>query len=119
MKFSQSQQPHPARLLRFVAEKLHPKRFPKMSGRMAGVVAFVIDQQVTRPAITEIVVTSDGFVLAGVDDDVGTNHLVGTYVDLVRNWRALIAVAGLTKQEHITAEILFASKIGYFGRTDA
>jgi hypothetical protein len=42
-----------------------------MSGRMAAIVAFLIDAQVTRPTIAEIVVTSDGFVLAGVEDDVG------------------------------------------------
>ena len=119
MKSSHSQQPYPARLFRSVAEKLHPKRFPKMSGRMAAIVAFLIDAQVTRPTIAEIVVTPDGFVLAGVDNDVGANHFIGTYSDLLRNWRTLIAVAGLTKQEHIAAETLFASKIGYFGRADA
>jgi hypothetical protein len=120
MKTRQSQPPHAARLLRSVTEKLHPKRFPKMSGRMAAIVAFLIDAQVTRPTIIEIVVTSDGFVLAGVDDEVGTNLLVGSYSDFVRNWRALIAaVAGLSKQEHIAAETLFASKVGYFGSADA
>ena len=73
-----SQQLHRYRLIKSVTEKLHPKRFPKMSGRMAAVVAFLIDQQVTRPTIIEIVVTSDRFVLAGLDDEVGANHLVGT-----------------------------------------
>jgi hypothetical protein len=119
MKISHYQQPNPTRLLRSVAEKLHPKRFPKMSGRMAAIVAFLIDAQVTRPSIADIVVTADGFVLAGVDGDVGTNHFIGTYSDLVRNWRALITVAGLTKQEHIAAETLFASRIGCFGQADA
>jgi hypothetical protein len=107
------------RILKSVAEKLHPKRFPEMSGRMTAVVAFLIDEQVIRPAIVEIVVTSDGFVLAGVDDDVGTNHFVGTYADLVRNWIALLAVAGLTRDERIAVEALFASRIIYFGRTNA
>ena len=114
-----SQQLHRYRLIKSVTEKLHPKRFPKMSGRMAAVVAFLIDQQVTRPTIIEIVVTSDRFVLAGLDDEVGANHLIGTYADLVRNWRALLAVARLNKQEHIAAETIFASKVGYVGRTDA
>jgi hypothetical protein len=90
-----------------------------MSGRMAAIVAFLIDAPVTRPTIAEIIVTADGFVLAGVEDDVGANHFIGTYSDLVRNWLALIAVAGLTKEERIAAETLFASKIGYFGRADA
>jgi hypothetical protein len=119
MKTSQVHRLNSTRLLNHLAEKLHPKRFPKMSGRMAAIVAFLIDQQVARPAIVEIVVTSDGFVLAGVDDDVGTNHFIGSYSDLLRNWRALIAVAGLTKHEHIEAEILFSTKMGYLGRTNA
>ncbi len=55
MKISHYQQPNPTRLLRSVAEKLHPKRFPKMSGRMAAIVAFLIDARVTRPTIAEIV----------------------------------------------------------------
>jgi len=42
MKISLYQQPNPTRLLRSVAEKLHPKRFPKMSGRMAAIVAFAL-----------------------------------------------------------------------------
>ena len=56
MKTSQSQQSDASRLLKSVAEKLHPRRYP-MSGRMAAVVAFLIDQQVTRPTIVEIIVT--------------------------------------------------------------
>jgi hypothetical protein len=118
MYTSQSHQTHSANLLRQVAEKLHPKRFPKMSGHMVAIVAFLIDLQVTRPTIVAIVVTSDGFVLAGADDDVGTNCFIGTYSDLVRNWLALIAVAGLIRDERIAADTLFASKIGYFGRAD-
>ena|SRR5436305_2050486 len=119
MKTSQVHQAHSTRILRSLAEKLHPKRFPNMSGRMAAIIAFLIDQQVTRPTIVEIVVTCDCFVLAGLDDEVGANHLIGTYADLVRNWRALLAVARLNKQEHIAAETIFASKVGYVGRTDA
>ena len=114
-----SQQLHRYRLIKSVTEKLHPKRFPKMSGRMAAVVAFLIDQQVTRPTIIEIVVTSDRFVLAGLDDEVGANHLIGTYADLVRNWLALLSVAGLTRDERNAAETLFAVKIGYFDQADS
>lgn len=116
MKAHQSES---TKLFRTLVQKLHPKRFPRMSGRMAAIVAFLIDHQVARPAIANIVVTSDGFVLAEVDDVVGTNHFVGTYGDLVRNWLALIAVAGLTKEERVMAESLFACRVGYFGRADA
>jgi hypothetical protein len=57
MKTSQVHRLHSTRLLNSIAEKLHPKRFPKISGLMAAVVAFLIDQQVTRPVIVEIVAT--------------------------------------------------------------
>jgi len=60
-------------------------------------------------------VTSDGFVLGTTD--VGTNHFIGNYGDLIRNWSGLLAVAGLTTTERFEAEALFAAKIGYFGRT--
>jgi hypothetical protein len=90
-----------------------------MSGLMAAIVAFLIDEQVIKPAINSLIVTSDGTVLAEVKDEVATTHFVGSYRDLVRNWRALIAVAGLTEQERLAAEALFAIKVGYFGLADA
>src|SRR5207248_10151125 len=94
-----SQQLHRYRLIKSVTEKLHPKRFPKMSGRMAAVVAFLIDQQVTRPTLIEIVVTSDHFVLAGLHDEVVANHLLCRYADLVRHGLALLPVARLTRHD--------------------
>ena len=44
--------------------KLRPDRFPGASGKMVAVVAFILGEHWTDPAISELVVTSDGFVLA-------------------------------------------------------
>jgi hypothetical protein len=44
----------------------------------------------------DIIVTSDGFVLASVDDDVSTNHFIGTYSDL----RAQLARAYRSRGTH-------------------
>jgi hypothetical protein len=43
--------------------KLRPDRFPGASGKMMAVVAFILGEHWTDPAISELVVTSDGFVL--------------------------------------------------------
>jgi hypothetical protein len=78
------------------------------------VVGHLLDIAVVNPGIAEIVVTSDGLVLAKAEGEAGTNHLIGSYADLLRNWLALISVAGLTTAERAEAESLFATKIGYF-----
>jgi len=75
--------------------KLHPNRFPRMSGRMSAIVGFLICEAVTQPAITEIVVTSDGLVLARADGEDSANHFIGRYTDVLRNWTALLALAGI------------------------
>ena len=45
-----------------LADKLHPDRFSSMSGRMAAIVAYVLGESWTEPAIESLSVTSDGFV---------------------------------------------------------
>ena len=82
-----------------LADKLHPKRFPNMSGRMAAVVGCILGEEWTRPVIAELVITSDGWVLARDEGQVTFNVIVGTAADLERNWLALLDVAGLTSQE--------------------
>ena len=47
-----------------LAAKLHPDRYTAMSGKMAAIVAYILGDRWTEPAISELVVTSDGFVLA-------------------------------------------------------
>ena len=97
-----------------LAEKLHPNRFPRMSRVMAAIVGFIVEADFTEPAIAEIV-TSKRLVIVRTDGQVSTNHIIGAYTDLLQNWVALLTVAGLTTQEWIEAQGLFAAKIGFFG----
>ena len=79
--------------------KLRPDRFTAMSGKMAAIVGYILDERFSEPAISELVVTSDGFVLAQTEGEVGANDMLGTEVDLNRNLLDLIKAAGLTAEE--------------------
>lgn len=79
--------------------KLRPDRFTAMSGRMAAVVGYILDEPLSEPTINELVVTSDGFVLAERSGDVGANELLGTEEDLNRNLMSLIEAAELSDEE--------------------
>ena len=68
-----------------LTQKLHPVRFPRMSGTMAAILGFLLDTKFTDPSIAEIVVTFDGFLLARAPSEVGANRFLGTYADLIRN----------------------------------
>ena len=99
--------------------KLNPSRFPRMTSLMAAIVGHLLDVPVGNPSIAEIIVTSDGFVLARTEGEAGANHFIGNYSDLIRNWFGLLDSAGLTAIERVEADFLFAAKIGYFGQTNA
>jgi hypothetical protein len=43
-----------------LAKKLHPSCFTAMSGKMAAIVAYIVGEHWTSPAIVELVATSDG-----------------------------------------------------------
>jgi Zn-dependent peptidase ImmA (M78 family)/DNA-binding XRE family transcriptional regulator len=80
--------------------KLDPRRFPGMSGKMAAIVGYVLEERFTEPAIAEIAVMSDGFVLAAREGDSGANELLGTRRDLDRNLVTLLtATPDLTEGE--------------------
>ena len=79
--------------------KLRPDRFTAMSGKMAAIVGYILDERFSEPAISEPVVTADGFVLAQSQGEVGANKMLGTEVDLNRNLLDLIEAAGLTAAE--------------------
>ena len=80
-------------------DKLRPDRFTAMSGKMAAIVGYILDQRFSDPAISEIVVTSDGFVLAQTEGEVGANDMIGEEADLNRNLLSLIEAAGLSEEE--------------------
>lgn len=80
-------------------DKLRPDRFSAMSGRMAAIVGYILDERFSDPAISELVVTSDGFVLAQTEGEVGANDMIGEEADLNRNLLTLIEAAGLSDEE--------------------
>ena len=92
--------------------KLNPNRFPGMSPKMAAIVGYILGQEWTNPYITELQVTSDNFVLSGINTDPLLNRIEGRLDELQDNWNRLLAVAGLTNAEMQTANGLFAAKIG-------
>jgi hypothetical protein len=83
--------------------KLHPSKFPEMSGLMAAIVAHVIgggwDDVEISPGIAELNATSDGFVLARRDDDIGFNEFLGTIGQFIDNFDRLAVAAELTEDE--------------------
>jgi hypothetical protein len=82
-----------------ITESLHPRRFPGMSGKMAAIVGYILGEVWSRPCIAEMVVTSDGFVLARNEGHVGFDTIIGAAADLERNWNNLLRAAGLTSEE--------------------
>jgi hypothetical protein len=82
-----------------LVDKLRPDRFTAMSGRMAAIVGYILDERFSTPEISELVVTSDGFVLAQTEGDVGANDMIGEEADLNRNLLTLIEAAGLSEEE--------------------
>ena len=90
-----------------LAEKLHPTRFTAMSGKMAAIVACILGCTWTSPAIAELVVTSDGHVLARDEGDCGCNAYIGTVTNLEDNWRRLLDAAELTAAERQEAHAAY------------
>jgi hypothetical protein len=95
-----------------LAEKLHPARFPNMSGKMAAIVAYILNQTWTSPSIIELMVTSDGHLLACHEGDCGCNDYLGWASDLEANWNRLLDVAGLSPAERKEAEAAFEQAMG-------
>lgn len=91
--------------------KLHPARFPSMSGRMAAIVGYVLGESWAEPAITDLAVTVDGVVFAATTEDPLMNSLIGSARDVRRNWTALLNAAQLDTAERELAERLFATRV--------
>lgn len=95
-----------------LVRKLHPSRFTAMSGKMAAIVAYIIGQRWTDPALIELVATSDGFLLGCHEGDCGCNDILGTVNELKSNWGRLLDAAGLCPAERRNANRLFEQRIG-------
>ncbi|KKN20132.1 hypothetical protein LCGC14_0938750 [marine sediment metagenome] len=82
-----------------LATKLHPRGFTEMSGQMAAIVAYILEEHWTDPELAELHITSDGFVLGRQAGDVGCNAWIGSVQDLERNVATLLRVAELTPEQ--------------------
>lgn len=100
-------------------QKLNPRHFPQMSPVMGALVGYLVDAEYFEPSISEMTVTTDGFVLARVGHEPTFGHYIGPYDDVVRNWVALLSMAGLTPEERAYADAMFAERIGYYGPSQA
>jgi len=85
-----------------------------MSNKMAAIVGYILDEALTSPAINELIVTSDGFVLAELIGDIGANEFMGEESDLLGNWNNLLDAAGLTQEERTEAEAAYQSHVHSF-----
>jgi hypothetical protein len=75
-----------------------------MSGKMVAIVGYILGCRWTRPSIAEMVVTSDGWLLARNRGHIGFDNIVGTAADLERNWENLLCAAGLTDEQRRQAD---------------
>jgi hypothetical protein len=87
-----------------LADKLRPDRFTEMSGRMAAIVGYVLDEAWTQPAIVALSVTSDGFVTTDAE-------FLGEAADLDRNLLNLLVAAGLTDDERADFERRYRKRV--------
>lgn len=65
------------------------------------------------PVIEEIVVVYDEAIVAKMRG-ASRGNIIGNYNDFVNLWQCLLSSAGLTTLEWITAQSMFAAKIGYW-----
>jgi hypothetical protein len=97
-----------------LSDKLHPQRFPGMSPKMTAIVGYVLGEEWTEPRIAELVITSDNWVLARDTGQIGFDSIIGTVMDLERNWINLLQAAGLSDGEQAEAERLYGKAVRDF-----
>lgn len=85
-------------MLNEVREKLHPRKM-RVSPKFCAMLACLLEDRWTEPAIAELVITSDGMVLARHEGDIGFNDFIADSGDLLRNLRGVSEAAGLTSEE--------------------
>lgn len=84
-----------------IKQALSPSRFPGMSLKFRAIVGYILEEKYTSPTIKELMVTSDGILMARVNGDIGFNDIMGNIDDFKRNWDTLIHYprTGLTGEE--------------------
>ena len=53
-------------------------RSENLSPMFVAILGYVIDEEITKPAIASLCITSDKFVMAMNQDDIGLNHFIGS-----------------------------------------
>jgi hypothetical protein len=66
---------------------------------MIAILGWLMGEEFTNPAITEICVTSDGYVLAANKGDCGANQFIGDIGDFRQNISGVCDAAKLTVDE--------------------
>ena len=105
-------------LLADLHTKLDSRRHHWATPTLSAVVGYVVGANYGIPVIEELVVVYDGAIVARPRGSTKTT-IIGQYDDLVRSWKYLLSSAGLTMLERMTAESLFATKIGYLFKNNA
>ena len=84
-----------------IKQALSPARFPGMSLKFRAILGFMIGEKWTTPTISQLMVTSDGILMARVNGDIGFNDIMGDIKDFRRNWNTLVHYpgTGLTGEE--------------------
>jgi len=100
-----------------IKRALNSNRFPAMSIKMKAVVGFIIEERYATPSIDQMMVTSDGIIMARVTGDIGYNHIIGSVSDFKRNWDKLIhnPNLGLSAEEVKHLEVLPSVSIRNYG----
>ena len=94
-----------------LTEKLSPARL-RCSGKLTAILAFLVNAKGwTDPAITGMVITSDGFVLAATTHDPFMNDFIGDVRDLDRNLAGVAEAVELTAEETKLLRRLRTSRI--------
>lgn len=92
-------------------EKKFDPRCLKTSSKMTALLGYLVGATWTAPAIAGLIVTSDGFVLAVYEGDVGYNHIIGTEEDLRRNVAGAAKAAGLSEDEEKWLAQVYEKKV--------
>ena len=82
-----------------IKKKLDPRRFPNISGKMIAILGWLLDIEITKPAISSICTTSDDVVMAELKGDCGFNEILGSYADFKRNLVNISMAAELTPKQ--------------------
>lgn len=92
-----------------LVKKLNPNRFTAMSGKMAAMLGYVLSVEWTQPAIREINITSDGFLVSEGD-------FLGGVDEWKDNLERLFKAAELTAKERNFFYMLHARRINDWRR---